>query len=256
MDDIISGNHSEEERNSATDELQLSLGKGGFSLKGFSFSGSDPDTNLSADEKSVDVGGGGGLKWITKEDYIMFNIGELNFARIIRGRKPEFAVGIPEKLTMRDCVGKVAEIYDPLGKITPLLAGMKLDVSHLLRSGLSWDDQLPDNLRGVWESNFEMLQEIGKIKYKRAVVPVDAKHLEIHTSDTGDASSKMIGVAIYARFEKKDSTFSCQLVFSRSKVVPDGFSIPRAELMAANLNAATGHIVRRAFADIIRKLRN
>ena len=51
MDDIISGNHSEEERNSATDELQLSLGKGGFSLKGFSFSGSDPDTNLSADGK-------------------------------------------------------------------------------------------------------------------------------------------------------------------------------------------------------------
>ena len=31
-------------------------------------------------------------------------------ARKVRGRKPEFAVGIPEKLTMRDCVGKVAEI--------------------------------------------------------------------------------------------------------------------------------------------------
>ena len=94
-----------------------------------------------------------------------------------------------------------------------------------------------------------MLQAIGKIKYKRAVVPVDAKHLEIHTSDTGDASSRLIGGAIYARFEKKDSTFSCQLVFSRSKVVPEGLSIPRAELMAANLNAATGHIVRRAFAE-------
>ena len=129
------------------------------------------------------------------------------------------------------------------GKITPLLAGMKLDVTHLLRSGLSWDDQLPDNLRGVCESNFEMLQEIGKIKYKRAVVPVDAKHLEIHTLDTGDSSSKMICIAIYARFEKKDSTFSCQLVFSRSKVVPEGLSIPRAELMAANLNAATRHIL-------------
>ena len=72
---------------------------------------------------------------------------------------------------------------------------------------------------------------------------MDAQHLEIHTLDTGDSSSKMICVAIYARFEKKDGTFSCQLVFSRSKVVPEGLSIPRAELMAANLNAATGHIV-------------
>ena len=65
VDDIISGIHSEEERNSATDDLQLSLVKGGFSLKGFSFSGSDPDTNRSADGKLVVVGG---LKWITKED--------------------------------------------------------------------------------------------------------------------------------------------------------------------------------------------
>ena len=55
-------------------------------------------------------------------------------------------------------MGKVAEIYDPLGKITPLLAGMKLDVSHLLRSGLSWDDQLPDNLRGVGEACSQILK--------------------------------------------------------------------------------------------------
>ena len=32
VDDIISGNHSEEERNSSTDELPLSLRKGGFSF--------------------------------------------------------------------------------------------------------------------------------------------------------------------------------------------------------------------------------
>ena len=53
--------------------------------------------------------------------------------------------GIP--LTMRDCVGKVAEMFDPLGKVTPLIAGMKLDVSLLHRSGLSGDDEILENLR-------------------------------------------------------------------------------------------------------------
>ena len=68
----------------------------------------------------------------------MINIGDLNFARKIRGRKPESTVCIPGKLTMRDCVGKVAEIYDPLGRITPLLAGKKLDVSkRLVKSNIS-----------------------------------------------------------------------------------------------------------------------
>ena len=130
---------------------------------------------------------------------------------------------------------------------------MKLDVSLLHRSGLSWDDEILENLRGVWECNFEMMQEIGQIKYKRAIIPVNAKNLEIETIDTEDASSKLICVAIYARFEMKDGTFSCQLVFSRSKVVPEGTSTPRAELMAATMNAATGHTVKRAFGKYHKK---
>ena len=79
----------------------------------------------------------------------MINVNELNFTRKVRGRKSESGGGIPEDLTMRDCVGKVAELFDPLGKITPIIVGMKLDISHLHRCGLTWDDQLPDNLRNV-----------------------------------------------------------------------------------------------------------
>ena len=69
------------------------------------------------------------------------------------------------------------------------------------------------------------------------------------TIDTGDASSKLIGTAIYARFERKDGSFSCQLGFSRSKILREGISVPRAELMAAHMNAATGHTVQKAFGD-------
>ena len=159
VDDVISGTHSEEEGLMVTDQLKLCMWTGDFYLKGLSVSGKDPDAKLSADKESVSVGG---LKWFPKGDYLMVNVGKLNFSRKVRGRKSESSNDIPEDLTMRDCVGKVAEFFEPFGKLTPIVAGWKLDISYLHKSGLTWDDKLPDNLRSVWVSNFEMMEEIGR----------------------------------------------------------------------------------------------
>ena len=93
----------------------------------------------------------------------------------------------------------------------------------------------------------EMMQEIGNLKFKRAIVPEDAVNLDINTIDAADASSKVACVAICARFLRKNGTYSCQLVFSRSKLVPNGLSQPRAELFAATMNTRTGEVVKRAF---------
>ena len=48
---------------------------------------------------------------------------------------------------------------------------MKLDLHTLVKRGLDWDDMLPDELRSTLVSQFEMMQEIGKIEFQRAVVP-------------------------------------------------------------------------------------
>ena len=104
-------------------------------------------------------------------------------------------------------------------------------------------------VRALWISNFEMMEEIKNLSYSRAIVPPDAKHLNVETLDMGDSSSKAICAAVYARFEKKDGTHSCQLIFSRSKVLPEGTSTPRGELLAAELNAATGFTVKRALGE-------
>ena len=47
---------------------------------------------------------------------------------------------------------------------------MKLDIQTLVERDLSWDDRIPN-------SNFEIIQEIGKVKIKRAAVPEDAVNL-------------------------------------------------------------------------------
>ena len=124
---------------------------------------------------------------------------------------------------------------------------MKLDLHDLVARKLDWDDRIPNELQHIWHSHFEMMQEMKNVRFNRAIIPVDAVDLNIETLDFGDASKSMVSVAIYARFRRKCGLHSCQLVFARSRLVPNGMSQPRAELYAAVVNTHAGEIVRRSF---------
>ena len=244
VDDGITGDQSKTKAAELGDQLEIVLNHGGFSLKGIAYSGEDPPDSLSEDGVSICVAG---FRWFTKEDQLSLNLGQLIFAQKQRGRKIEAVRDVPTKLTRRQCVSKVAEIFDILGKMTPITAMMKMDLHDLVRRKLDWDDVIPDDLRGVWLSHFEMMKEINNVRFNRAVIPEDAVSLDLETLDFGDASKSVACVAIYVRFKKKDGSNSCQLVFSRSRLVPDGMSPPRAELYAALLNTHSGNVVKRAF---------
>ena len=51
------------------------------------------------------------------------------------------------------------------------------------------------------------------------------------------------------RDSRKKVGFSCQLIFARSKILPSDISVPRAELMAATLNAVVGHVDKLSIGD-------
>ena len=141
------------------------------------------------------------MKWHTKSDKISLDTGNLNFARKQRGKKSlKDNNVIPKDFTRRDCVSKVTEIFDLVGKATPITCGMKLDLRELVARKLDWDDKIPDDLKPTWISNFVMIRDISDIKFKRAIVPVDAVNLDIETIDTVDASQNLACSVIYARF--------------------------------------------------------
>ena len=56
------------------------------------------------------------------------------------------------------------------------------------------------------------------------------------------------------RDSRKKVGFSCQHIFARSKVLPSDISVPRAELMAATLNAVFGHVVKLSIGDRHKKI--
>ena len=121
-----------------------------------------PLKNPSDDGESICVAG---MVWHSKEDLLSFDIGELNFSKKSRGRKlsNEESKKIPKMITRRHCISKVAEVYDLTGKIMPIISSMKIDLHELVERKLDWDDVIPDNLRSVWVSNFEMIRN-SKIK--------------------------------------------------------------------------------------------
>ena len=63
------------------------------------------------------------------------------------------------------------------------------------------------------------------------------------------APNKDKAFRIYNQQVKKDGSHSCQLIFSRSKLISDSLSQPRAELFAATMNARTGEIIGRALQE-------
>ena len=125
----------------------------------------------------------------------------------------------------------------------------KLDLRVLNRRRLQWDDIIPDDLRELWVSNFEMMQELGEIRFRRCVIPIDAVNTDIETLEFGDSSDSLLCVAIYVRVKRTNGKYSCQLLFARTKLLPEGTTIPRGELAAAELNATTGFVVRKSLGE-------
>ena len=245
VDDGLSGANTEKGRTQLVNDLQLVLARGCFSAKDFICSGSDPPEGSSSDGVSVKVAG---QKWYPKEDKISLVSGDLNFSKKRRGKK-SIDSGIPENFTRRDCVGKIAELFDLTGRATPITCAWKLDLRTLVTRRLDWDDMVPSDLKSIWLQNFQTLKDLADVRFERTIVPEDAVNLDINTIGVGDASGELHCAAIYARFLRKNGSYSSQLIFSRSKLVPDGMSIPRAELLAAQLNATIGHIVKLALSD-------
>ena len=244
VDDCISGEENRDAAYTRADQLELVLNRGGFQLKGVTFSGEDPPAALTDDGVSIHVGG---LRWFPKDDVVSLNIGDLNFSKKHRGKKsPDKINIIPERLARRHCSSKVAEIFHLTGKVSAVVASMKLDLQELVNRKLDWDDVIPNELSLTWEKNFEVMKEIGSLRFRRAIVPEDAVNLNINTLDFGDASQSLVCVCIYARFLRRNGQYSCQLIFSRTRVVPRGMTMPRAELYAALINTHTGEIVKRS----------
>ena len=85
VDDCLSGNKSHHLATKNAADLEIVTNRGGFSLKGITFSRQKPEYDLTEDGRSLSVAG---MKWFPEEDKLSLDVSELNFAKRVRGKKP------------------------------------------------------------------------------------------------------------------------------------------------------------------------
>ena len=64
-----------------------------------------------------------------------------------------------------------------------------------------------------------MIEDNCIIKFNRVVIPGKAVSLDVNTINVADTTEKIAPAAIYVRFKRRSSNYSCQLIFSRSILV-------------------------------------
>ena len=75
---------------------------------------------------------------------------------------------------------------------------------------------------------------------------IPKNYISIELVGCGDASQKIACAVCYARVLREDNTYSCHLLLAKTKIVPEGMSLPRAELMACTLNVHITEIVKKS----------
>lgn len=95
-----------------------------------------------------------GVKWNIKMDVFSFNV-----------VKRERAV------TQRGILSTVASIYDPLGFLAPYILTGKRVLQEMCKCGIGWDEPVPPEIKPMWETWLNDLNNLRNIQIRRCFVP-------------------------------------------------------------------------------------
>lgn len=114
----------------------------------------------------------------------MVKIPSLHFGKVVRRRIKEgtkfFNGGtfaeldefLPQKFSKRQATSTVASIYDPRGKLAPLIAAAKQLLWLTTSKTIGWDDPMPHLSRNKWVKMFWKFKLHRALHFTRPVMPV------------------------------------------------------------------------------------
>ena len=254
VDDVVGGADSKEAREEQILQTEQVLSSGGFSVKFIARSGQPPPDGSSSDGHTV---GCLGLSWETARDHLRPSIASMNLQRKVRGQKaaPDRDVTTSDGLrsafkdgliTRAGVLSRMAEFFDPVGWWEPLRLQMKLSFQEL--NALDWKDPVPESMVETWVGHFRQLEDAQSLTIPRCVIPRDAppdwKMRLICLADAGEGAG---GAAVYGGVEKPDGTFTCSLLFAKSRLMRH--TVPRNELEAIVLAADIALVVQQSLGD-------
>ncbi|XP_055605651.1 uncharacterized protein LOC129753827 [Uranotaenia lowii] len=138
------------------------------------------------------------------------------------------------KITKNRILSVIAQLYDPLGLIAPVVVRAKIFIQQLWLMSIEWNEEVPNEIRTRWEDFVKDLSSLAEFRIPRFAF--DRGEMQLHCFT--DASESAYGACIYARTEKANGEVKVVLLATKSRVAPlQKRSIPRLELCAAQLGA-------------------
>ncbi|CAB0036794.1 unnamed protein product [Trichogramma brassicae] len=234
VDDIFGGADSDEQLKHVAQDLTNLCLAGGFPLAKWSsnsesFRADLPDSNssttISLDDCKAKVLG---LYWDTHEDSLKFKV----------------MVPPPQgNISKRSILSEVAQIFDPLGIISPVTIKAKVLLQELWLHKLTWDEPVPESIRARWILMKQDFRRLNTLSLPRWLNTSSDATIQLH--GFSDASQFAMSAVLYIRVHSQVTGYSSHFLCSKTKVAPlKNLSIPKLELSAAHLLAKlTQHIL-------------
>ena len=210
VDDIAGSRNNSTEAKKVTKEIDTILGKGQFQIKAWHSNCSEIDQSNC--ERFTDLLG---HKWDKEEDRFSF--------------KKENVVGQLEGLPKRSCLKFLAQLWDPIGLVSPITIKFRIDLQELWGSGFSWDEILPESIQQTWLENIQSINHLLSFQFDRKLKPSSVVGVpQIH--GFSDGGEQAYGAVIFLRWKLASGNYCCVPVMTKAFVAPlKKKSIPRLE---------------------------
>ncbi|XP_033643441.1 uncharacterized protein LOC117303376 [Asterias rubens] len=236
MDDICDSVHTVNEAKKLTSEIDEVLAEGGFRVKGWlsnealeeNYTSEKEDERMkfldtTTDEKVL------GTVWNRKTDEFHYKV-NLDLDKNLSTDDREL---MQRKLTKRQILSQIAQIFDPIGFAAAFLIRTKIGMQHLWQQGLDWDQEIPKADHDSWIQLFKEMKELNEISFERCLTPSNAVGVPLLCIFC-DASEEAFGACAYIRWQINDGTYDVRFIAAKSRVAPlKRLTIPRLELQAA-----------------------
>ncbi|GFX14095.1 integrase catalytic domain-containing protein [Trichonephila clavipes] len=200
MDDIVSGARDLETAQELQSQLKDALQSCGMNLH--KWSSNSPEllnSSLSSDVEhsfSTDIDLSVktlGISWKPFEDCFVFKV----------------SVSAKRIYTKHEVLSVIAELYDPLGFLGPMIAKAKVFLQQLWQCKLDWDDVLPNSIANEWRE-FVTLKCIKEVKINRFIMADN--NVRIVLQGFADASEAAYGAFVYLQCFPSQRCCQTQLV--------------------------------------------
>nr|CAI5837829.1 unnamed protein product [Callosobruchus analis] len=171
-----------------------------------------------------------GIQWINTSDMLKYKIRDLSS---------------DNNITKRYVLLIIAQIYDPLGLLSPAIILIKILIQELWSLHIPWDSSIPLDLKNKWLQFQHELTTLNSLHIPRNVIPQGFTVVDVHCFC--DASNKAYASCIYVRSMDSNENYQVHLLCSKTKVAPlKVLTIPKLELSACLLGAQLMHSVSNA----------